>query len=190
MVYTSDEQKHRASVEGDSLSLLHVRNIIPDEGRVEESCFDLTPTNPQGEAVCSLIERYFTNRPAAFRDRLSFLKKGDFELDWSAISGGVALASLFQGAAPASMSVLLAGVSPENDVMMLEVFRENVLAPLFGDEFDCVCQEQQRPLIIQVMFPGSPEWLPAVQLLNVSLASVYFRTMLRAPGNSCCPAGA
>ena len=172
------------------MSVLHIRNILPDEGRVEETCFDLTPTNPQGEAVCSLIERYFSNRPPAFRDRLSFMKKGDFELDWSTVAGGVALASLFQGTTPASMSVLLAGLSPETDAMMLDVFRENVLEPLFGSDFDFVCEHPERPLVVQVVFPGSPEWVPAVQLLNVSLASVYFRTLLRTPGNDCCSARA
>jgi len=115
------------------------------------------------------------------------MKKGDFELDWSAVTGGVALASLFQGETPASMSVLLAGLSPETDSMMLDVFRENVLAPLFGEEFDRVCRECERPLVVQVVFPGSPEWLPAVQLLGVSLASVYFRTLLvnGSAGNGC-----
>ena len=158
--------------------MLHVRSIHPDQNRVEEATFALTPTNPQGEAVCSLIERFLVGRPPAFRERLSFLKKGDFELDWSAITGGVALASLFQGETPASMSVLVAGASPETDAMMIEVFRENVLTPLFGDEFNHVCAFEARPLLLQVVFPGSPEWLPAVQLLTVSLASVYFRTVL------------
>jgi len=173
-------------VEVDSLSLLHVRNIYPEEGRVEQTSLDLAPTNPQGEAVCSLIERYFTNRPPNFRDRLSFLKKGDFELDWSAVTGGVALASLFQGDTPASMSVLLTGLSPETDSMMLDVFRENVLAPLFGSEYDNVCSECERPLLVQVVFPCEPEWLPAVNLLTVSLASVYFRTLLRSADGTCC----
>ncbi|MBC7925686.1 MAG: hypothetical protein H7039_08520 [Bryobacteraceae bacterium] len=164
--------------------MLHVRSIYPDQGRVEETSFGLAPTNPQGEAVCTLMERYFANRPAAFRDQLSFLKKGDFALDWSAVTGGVALASLFQGESPASMSVLMAGVCPETDAIMLEVFRENVLVPLFDGEFDHVCKVQCRPLLIQVIFPGLPEWLPAVQLLSVSLASVYFRSVLLG-----CPGG-
>jgi hypothetical protein len=164
--------------------VLHVRSIFPDQGRVESSSLNLEPGNPQGEAVCSLIERYLCHRPAAFRDRLSFLKKGDFELDWSAVQGGVALASLFRGQSPACMSVLVAGLDPETDSMMLEVFRENVLSPLFEGEFDYVTTEQTRPLLVQVIFPGSPEWLPAVQLLTVCLASVYFRTVLRACDNS------
>ncbi len=168
--------------------MLNVRTIYPCQGRVESTSFDLTPTNPQGEAVCSLIERFLVNRPPTFRDRLSFMKKGDFELDWSAVTGGVALASLFQGETPASMSVLLAGVSPDTDSMMLEVFRENVLEPLFDGEFDHVCAVDCRPLLLQVVFPGSPEWQPAVELLSVSFASVYFRTVL-ASGSGCREAG-
>lgn len=161
-------------------AVLHVRSIYPDQGLVESATFELAPTNPQGEAVCSLIEQYLCNRPPAFRDRLSFLRRGNFELDWSAVNGGVALASLFQAECPASMAVLLAGISCETDEMMLEAFRENVLEPLFGEEFNHAITGGARPLLIQVIFPQSPEWLPAVQLLTVSLASVYFRNLFRA----------
>lgn len=166
-------------------AMLHVRSIHPGQGIVESASFDLTPSNPQGEAVCSLIERFLVNRPPAFQDRLSFLKKGDFALDWSAVTGGVALASLFQGGEPASMSVLLAGLCADTDTMMLEVFRENVLEPLFGCEFNHVCTVDCRPLLVQVVFPCSPEWIPATQLLSVSFASVYFRTILSGCGSGC-----
>ena len=159
--------------------MLHVRSIFPDQGRVEATSFELTPTNPQGEAVCSLFERYFCQRPPSFRDALSFLKRGDFELDWSAVNGGVALASLFQNQAPVCLAVLLTGINPDADSTMLEVFRETVLNPLFGCEFDDATTEASRPLLVQVLFPVSPEWIPAVQLLTVSMASVYFRTVLQ-----------
>ena len=164
----------------ESHSVFHVRSIFPDQPCVEESSFDLTPTTPQAEAVCCLFERYLSVRPAVFRDRLSFLKKGDLELDWSAATGGVALASIYQHSAPASIGVMLSGAHPQTDATMLEVFREHVLAPLFGADFDYALVVDVRPLVVQVVFPGAPEWVPALQLLTASLASVYFRTLIQA----------
>lgn len=157
--------------------MLHVRSIFPDQDRVEASALELVPTNPQGEAVCCLFERYLQGRPSSFRDQLSFLKKGDFELDWSSIEGGVALASIFQAREPASMCVLVSGSDPEADAMMLEAFRENVLNAVLGRSFDEALAAQERPLLVQIIFSETPEWLPALQLLSVCLASVYFRSL-------------
>lgn len=98
---------------------------------MEAGKFDIVPTNPQGEAVCALIAEFLTHRPPEFRDKLAFLKKGNFELDWSAVAGGVALASLFEDSQPATMAILLTGVEPEADTMMLHLFRDNVLIPVF-----------------------------------------------------------
>jgi hypothetical protein len=157
--------------------VFHVRNIFPDQNLVESGSYELEPPDEQARAVCELFQRYLGNRPAAFRDQLSILKHGKLELDWSAAPGGVALASLLQGSDVLSMSVLVAGAQPSADGMMLEVFRENVLSPLFGSCFDQVCECQERPLAVQVLFPGAPEWTPAVQLLSVALASVFFRAV-------------
>jgi hypothetical protein len=158
--------------------VFHVRSIFPDLERVASASFELTPTNPQAEAVCSLFERFLADRPPAFRDKLGFLRKGEFELDWSAAPGGVALATMMQDGEPASMSVLVAGVQPDTDAMMLDVFRENVLLPLFDGAYDSVAALPLRPLVLEVIFPGRPEWVPALQLLSASLGSVYFRTVL------------
>ena len=167
-------------------SMFHVRCIHPDQGRIEANRFELQPTNSQGEAVCDLFRRYLADRPATFRDKLPFLRKGDIELDWSAATGGVALASLFSSGEPAAISVLLTGLNPEADRMMLEVFRENVLDILFGGEFCEALDVEQRPLLIQILLPADPEWIPAMQLLSTALASVYFRSVLRPP-ESCQP---
>lgn len=163
--------------------MFHVRNIYLEEARVEAGKFDIVPTNPQGEAVCALVAEFLTNRPPEFRDKLAFLKRGNFELDWSAVAGGVALASLFDKDQPATMAILLTGVEPEADRMMLDLFRDNVLRPIF----DSAPQEQvnelvnvpERPLLLQALFPISPEWSPTIQLLSTALASVYFRTILQ-----------
>lgn len=161
------------------MEVFHVRSIFPDQCRVDACSFELTPTNPRAEAVCSLFERYLADRPPEFRDQLSFLKKGDLELDWSAAKGGVALASMYQNGTPACISVLVSGADPDTDASMLDVFRENVLCPLFGAEFDSEVCLDLRPLVVQVVFPDDPEWVPALQLLSASLASVYFRTVIQ-----------
>ena len=70
--------------------------------------------------------------------------------------------------------------------MMLEVFRENVLDVLFEGEFCEALDVEQRPLLIQILLPGDPEWTPAMQLLSTASASVYFRSVLRPP-ESCQP---
>jgi len=86
------------------------------------------------------------------------------------------------------MGVLLTGVQSESDRMMLEMFVANVLVPLFGnvpeDEVKKLAQVKDRPLLLQLLFPGSPEWMPAVQLLSTALASVYFRTILTLSKNT------
>lgn len=155
--------------------MFHVRCILPHQGRIEANQFELHPTNSPGEAVCDLFRRYLADRPPQFRDRLPFLRRGDIELDWSAAEGGVALASLFCSNEPASISVLLSGRNIEADRMMAEVFGENVLDVLFAGEFREVLEIEERPLVVQVLFPCEPEWAPAVQLLSAALASVYFR---------------
>lgn len=159
--------------------MLHVQTILPEQGRVENATFELNPDNPQGEAVCRLVEEFFAGRPPAFQDKLGFMRKGDFSLDWSAAAGGVAMATLFQGQTPASVSVLVSGLHSATDAQMLQGFRDAVLKPLFGGEYDKVADLQVRPLLVQVMLSDEPEWTPALQLLNVSLASVYFRTLQR-----------
>ena len=158
--------------------MFHVRTIFPDQLRVAETSFALHPTNVEGEAVCSLFERFFNGRPPSFREPLAFMKRGDFELDWSSAGNGVALASIFQAGEPASMGVLISGQDRCMDEMMLDVFRENVLTTLFGNEYDEITRLDLRPLLIEVVFPGKPEWTPAVQLLSACLGSVYFRSVI------------
>jgi hypothetical protein len=170
------EQPEKTSVT--IATMFHVRCIFPEQGRIEANSFELKPTNSQGEAVCDLFHRFLADRPPEFRDRLPFLRRGDIELDWSAAAGGVALASLFCSGDPAAISVLLSGIDEQADAMMSEVFRENVLEVLFSGQFEDVLEIPDRPLVIQVLFPTDPEWMPAIQLLSAALASVYFRSLL------------
>jgi hypothetical protein len=162
--------------------VFHVRSIFPDQARVSSGSFGLKPDTPQAEAVCSLFERFLANRPPSFHEPLTFLRKGDFALDWSSAPGGVALATLLQAGETASMSVLVAGLEPAADAMMLEAFRENVLEPLFDNQYDSLCSIEVRPLVLEVIFPGRPEWTPALQLFSVSLGCVYFRSLFARAG--------
>ena len=158
--------------------MFHVRCIFPEQGRIEANSFELKPTNSQGEAVCELFHRFLADRPAAFRDRLPFLRRGDIELDWSAAAGGVALASLFCSGDPAAISVLLSGIDGDADAMMAEVFGKMCWMCCFQASSKKFWKFEERPLVIQVLFPTDPEWMPAVQLLSAALASVYFRSLL------------
>ena len=162
--------------------MFFVHNILLEDGQIESGQFELNPTSEEGQAVCRVFAEFLKNRPAAFRDKIGFMNRGDFELDWSAADGGVALASLVESGETLAMGVLLTGVQGESDRRMLEMFVANVLVPLFGnvpeDEVNKLAQVSERPLLLQLLFPGSPEWAPAVQLLSTALASVYFKTIL------------
>jgi hypothetical protein len=141
---------------------------------VEAQQFDLAPTNSQGEQICSLIADFLSTKSNEFRERLPFLNRGDVDLEWSA-AGGAALAVLFESGTPLTMSVLLSGVRPDDDELMLRAFRENVLGPIVGAETEAKMALGERPLLLTLAFPDKPEWLPAAHLLLTSTASVFFR---------------
>jgi hypothetical protein len=165
--------------------MFHVRNIYLDPVRAESGQFELKPTNERAEAICSLFKEFLMNRPAAFTERLGFLKRGDFELDWMAAPGGVALANLSESNETCSMSIMLSGIQPDQDAEMLSVFRENVLDTLLGNTNPPELENAtERPLLLQVIFPGAPEWTPVVQILTTSLAAVFFRTVLELNRNN------
>jgi hypothetical protein len=67
--------------------------------------------------------------------------------------------------------------------MMLDLFRDNVLIPAFDaapmEHVNALVDVPDRPLLLQALFPISPEWVPTIQLLSTALASVYFRTILQ-----------
>jgi len=87
--------------------VFHVHNILLEDGRIESGQFELNPTSEEGQAVCTVFTEFLKNRPTAFREKIAFLKRGDFELDWSAAGGGVALASWAESGETLAMGVLL-----------------------------------------------------------------------------------
>ncbi|MFN3322580.1 MAG: hypothetical protein ACK5AZ_03705 [Bryobacteraceae bacterium] len=155
-----------------------VRTVFPDQARVEESTFELTPTHEQGEKVCSLFRDWLSMQPTEFRAPVPFLKRGDIEMQWAAASGGVAFASFFESGSALSMSVLLSGVDEEADLGMLAGLVSSVIEPILGIEARRILEVRERPLLATIILPGSPELAPTLQLLTTALASVFFRTIL------------
>lgn len=154
-----------------------VRTIFPDQPRVETGSFEIIPSNEQGQAVCSLFLEFLSGQPPEFRAPLPFLKKGATELEWASAGGGAALASFYEEGEPVSMGILLAGLSEESDRQMIAALRQSVLEPVFGDAADSYLDAPERPLLLNVIFPGNPELTPRIQLLATALASVFFRVM-------------
>lgn len=154
-----------------------VRTIFPEQPRVEINTFDMVPGSEQGQAVCAMFLEFLSEQPAEFRAPLPFLKKGSMELEWTAAAGGAALASFHEAGEPLSMGILLSGANEESDRQMLASLRQAVLEPVFGEEADRYLEAPERPVLLNVIFPGNPEMTPRVQLLSAALASVFFRVM-------------
>lgn len=159
--------------------MFHIRNLFPETGRVENHTMELTPTNEQGQAICSLFLEFLSNRPPEFREPLAFLKRGNLELDWAAVAGGVGTATFFSDGSPVAMGVLLTGINPEGDSTMLSVFRQTFVEPLFGDQYSAFFAIESRPALLMVYMPGAPEQESVLQLLASALASVFFRCILQ-----------
>ncbi|MBL8231456.1 MAG: hypothetical protein JNL98_23375 [Bryobacterales bacterium] len=155
-----------------------VRTIFPEQQRVETGSYELEPSNDQGKAVCALFLDFLSEQPTEFRATLPFLKKGDTELEWTAAEGGAALMTFYEAGEPLSMGILLSGVKRESDEQMMEALRQAVLEPVFGEEAGKYLEAPERPLLLNVIFPGNPELIPRTQLLATALASVFFRVML------------
>lgn len=153
-----------------------VRTIHPEDGRIEEAGFDLTPELPQGKVVCNLFAEFLANHPAEFRERLPFLNKGDIELEWTAAAGGAAFATFFSEGRPLGMGILLSGTNAESDEQMSEAFRASVVEPMMGERAPAI-GAGAKPEVVMLQFPGRPEMNPTVQLLTTALASVYFRAV-------------
>lgn len=142
-----------------------------ESGEVEDATFELVPKVEQAEKICRVFGNWLSGQPSEFRERIPFLTRGDLELEWTAASDGVAFAALISGGEPLSVSVLLSGVNAEADRGILEgllrMVPEDVYTP-----------STQRPLLATLLFPGSAEAVPTVQLLTTALASVFFRAVL------------
>jgi hypothetical protein len=158
--------------------MFHVRTIYLDQLREERASYELAPTVEDGQRICSLFAEFLSQRPPEFREKLPFLQR-DLELEWTAGPGGVALASFHTATAPCSMGILLAGVDAEADLIMLDAWRKTVMRPLLQDDADKFLDGEERPLLVNIVFPEAPELTPALQLMAAALASVYFRCAMQ-----------
>jgi hypothetical protein len=154
--------------------VFHVQTLYLDRMRQENAEYEMAPTNEEGQRVCNLWADFLGSRPPEFREKLPFLKR-DLELEWTAAPGGVALASFYDNEGPRTMGILLAGVDAEADRVMLDAWRSNVLEPLLSPESTAFQQTEDRPALLNLVFPGPAELVPALQMMMTALCSVYFR---------------
>jgi hypothetical protein len=166
--------------------MFHVWTIDAASGRVETSSYDLVPALPQGQMVCNLFAEFLAGRPPEFRERLTFLKKGDIELQWAGASGGSAFTSFFSGGRTLGMAILPSGIDPDSDGAMIDALREMILIPMFssmfGEDVPETSAPPERPLVVLVQFDEQPELIPTLHLLITALASVYFRAIQQMAG--------
>lgn len=160
-----------------------VRVIELEPRRVQSGKFDMEPRHEQAAKVVALMRSFVAGQPAEFRERLPFMKEGDWVADWKAASDGVAFVSFHEAGEPVSLAVLLAGIDPAADMGMSGGFEQAVLNPMLG-----ALKPEERgklfggdgPRLIVLLLPGRPELNSAVQLLNAALGAVFFRAVHRA----------
>ncbi|MBL8211734.1 MAG: hypothetical protein JNK87_13525 [Bryobacterales bacterium] len=157
------------------MSTFTVRTVDAESRQVEIGQFDLIPQEEHAEAVCDLFLRFLADRPPGFREELPFLKQPGTELEWAAAEGGAALASFYDQGQPVSMGILLAGLNEEADKRMLDGLRATAGYAIFREDVARCLDAPERPVLINILFPESPELRPRVQLLATALASVFFR---------------
>lgn len=158
-----------------------VRLIEPEGRRVETGAFDIEPQHEQASKVIGLMREFLHGRPPEFRAIIPFLNRPSIELEWTSAPGGVAFATIYETGKPLSMAVLTARVNAEADAGMLSGFEQGVLQPTMGelttDELAQLFGDSEEPLLLMVVFPGSPEFLPALHLMNTALAAVFFQAV-------------
>jgi len=154
-----------------------VRTIHADAPRLDVATYDLTPESEAAQAVCNLFRDYLVDRPTEFRDKLPFIKKGDWELQWAAAADGVAFASFIESGEPVSMGVFLTGLNADADQAILGALGDSIITPILGDSAPAYLGAPERPVLVQLLLPGRPELEATVELLAASLASVFFRVI-------------
>jgi hypothetical protein len=157
-----------------------VRFLDLEAAQVENRTFEMEPSHEQAAKVCGLLDEFMRTQPREFRQRLPFLTRGDWELEWSAAEGGVAFVVIHESGEPATLGVMVSGQDPAASEGILEGFRHSILGPAL-DRF--VPEDRDRifsgagPLVVMTAMPGRPELLPTLHLLNTSLAAVFFRRL-------------
>lgn len=159
------------------MSTFTVRTVEAESRTVEIGQFQLIPEEDHAEAVCDLFLRFLADRPPGFREELPFLKQPGTELEWAAAEGGAALATFYDQGQPVSIGILLSGLNEDSDKRMLDGLRATIGYAIFKEDVARCLDAPERPLLINILFPESPELRPRVQLLSTALASVFFRVI-------------
>jgi hypothetical protein len=146
-----------------------VRLLRLEDNAVEQGSFELEPSMEQAAAVCRLMRELLSARPSQFRDKVAFLKRGDIELEWNAAEGGVAFATFYEAGEPLTVAAL----AYESGSEAGRGVREGFFQMLRAKPFDGL-PDDSTPLLLIAALPGRPESLPLMQLLNTTLAAVYF----------------
>lgn len=160
-----------------------VRVLELESRRVQSARFDMEPQLEQAAKVVALMRAFVAGRPPEFRERLPFMKQGDWVADWKAAGDGVAFLSFHEAGEPVSLAILLSGIDPAADAGMSSGFEQAVLNPMMGTLRP---EEREKlfggagPRLIMLLVPGRPELNPAAQLLNAALAAVFFRAVHQA----------
>jgi len=162
--------------------MFHVRTIHAEDCRVDTAAYDLEPALPQGRVVCNLFAEFLSTRPMEFREPLTFLNKNPLELEWAAAAGGAAFAAFLENGTALAITVLLSGKDAEADRQMLDGLRQVVAGPMLGEETERCLEAAERPLMLVLVMPGSPERIPTLELLATALGSVYFRAIAQLGG--------
>ena len=141
--------------------------------------YELTPSSEEGQKLCALFAELLANRPPEFRDKLEFVNRGEFELEWTAAAGGAAMASFYSEGRPVCLGILVSGMQPSVDSMMIEAFEQTVLRLIYGDESMEIARLAERPCILFASMPETEQWTGAAQLMYAAIGSVYFRAVLQ-----------
>lgn len=157
--------------------MFRMHTVTPGSPVIQGQDLELTPTNKQGEDVCSLFHRFLMDKPNEFRLTLPFLKHDEIEMEWAAAPGGTAFCTFYEDDSPLASGVLLAGLSEEADGQMAALFEASILEPIFGEESKKVLQFDQYPAVAVAILGAAPERMAVMQLLYASVASVFFRQM-------------
>ena len=148
-----------------------LRVVHMESGRLERGLYDCAPELEQAAALIRLVREFMLGRPAQFRERLPFLKRGDIELEWAAATEDVAFATFYESGKAATLSVFAYDPSTEAGRGVLDGLRQTLGLGAAETE------PTPGPLVVVAAMPGNPEWLPTLHLLNTSLAATFFQAI-------------
>jgi hypothetical protein len=148
-----------------------LRVVHMDSGRIDRGQYDCAPALEQAANVIRLVREFMAGRPAQFRERIPFLKRGNIELEWAAATEDVAFATFYESGKAATLAVFAWDPSTEAGRGVLDGLRQTLGLGAAETE------PSPGPLVVVAALPADPEWLPILHLLNTSLAATFFQAV-------------